>query len=175
MSIVSQKLHCHPPDRRVEDESTLDVNWGVFMSHYLAHIWKLIHERIDLLLPFLNIEEMVKEAIVALDMAGVDAVKQILSCLTKLLPRIAASNPTLTRSCLQSSWNLCFDYRRTDHFWGLMQHLMPLVHLSNYIHIYLFQFHRDSFILQKYLRKNKKTAHSSTLDFFSSFGFFNIL
>ena len=145
MSIISRKLHCHPPDRRIEDDSTLDVNWGVFMSHYLAHIWKLIHEHIGQLAPLLNIEEMVEEAVIALDMAGVDAVKQILSCLTQLLPKITTSNPALVRSCLQSSWNLCFDYRRTDHFWGLMQHLMPLVFQSGSIQIDMFQIHCDSF------------------------------
>ena len=127
MGIISQKMHCHPPDRQqLADSSKLDVTWGVFMSHYFAQIWKLIHQRIAQLAPFLDAQEMVE----AMDMAGVDAIKLILSCLSHVLPRIATSSTELCRSSLESSWNLCFDYRRTDHFWSVMQHLMPVVFQS---------------------------------------------
>ena len=117
--IISHKMHCHAPQR---DDSALEhVTWGAFMSHYFSQLWALLLQRLPYMDPKLNSEDLVNEAISAMDIAGVEAIKSIFGCLAHLLPHICDSNPALCRSSLQASWTSCFEYRRADHFWDLMK------------------------------------------------------
>ena len=119
--MIIAKMHCKAPQR---DDSGLEhVTWGAFMSHYFSKLWTLIHRRLEILGPQLNPEELADEATCAMDMAGVEAVKSIFACLAFLLPRVCQSAPQLCRSTLQSCWSVCFEFRRSDHFWSLMEQL----------------------------------------------------
>lgn len=117
--MISLKMHCRAPQR---DDSTLEhVTWGAFMSHYFSQLWTLIQQRLAFIEPKLNPEELVNEAICAMDIAGVEAVKSIIGCLAHLLPQICESNADLCLSSLKACWTVCFEYRRSDHFWDLME------------------------------------------------------
>lgn len=95
------------------------VTWGSFMSHYFAQLWTLLERRLSRL--NYKTAELVEEAVVALDFAGVEAIKSILRVLAVILPRIATSDSSLCRSCLEQCWTACYEYRRADHFWSLME------------------------------------------------------
>ncbi|KZS02969.1 putative Methyltransferase TARBP1 [Daphnia magna] len=117
--MISLKMHCRAPQR---DDSALEyVTWGAFMSHYFSELWTLIKQRLAFIEPKLNPEELLNEAICAMDIAGVEAVKSIFSCLGHLLPQVCQSNPDLCLSSLKACWTVCFEYRRSDHFWDLME------------------------------------------------------
>ena len=117
--VIFRKMHCSAPQR---DDSALEhVTWGAFMSHYFSRIWTLLLQRLPYIDPQLNSEDLVNEAICAIDIAGVEAIKSIFGCLSFLLPHICESNTTLCCSSLQASWTSCFEYRRSDHFWELMK------------------------------------------------------
>ena len=117
--MLSLKMHCRAPQR---DDSALEhVTWGAFMSHYFSQLWTLVSRRLAFIETKLNTEELVDEAVCAMDMAGVEAIKSIFACLSHLLPRICNSNPELCLSALKASWTICFEFRRSDHFWSLME------------------------------------------------------
>ncbi len=121
--MLSLKMHCRAPLR---DDSALEhVTWGTFMSHYFSQLWALVARRLTTIEPKLNTEELVNEAICAMDMAGVEAIKSIFQCLSHLLPGICQTNPELCRSGLKASWTVCFEFRRSDHFWSLMEQFTP--------------------------------------------------
>lgn len=117
--MISKQMHNCAPHR--DDFASDHITWGSFMSHYFAQLWTLIFQRLPSLKSKLNIEQFTEEAVNAMDMAGVEAVKSILGCLELLLPHISQSNTNLCRSSLKTCWTVCFEYRRADHFWSLME------------------------------------------------------
>lgn len=119
LHMISLKMHCRAPQR---DDSALEhVTWGAFMSHYFSQLWTLLHRRLTFLEPKLDTKYFVEEAISAMDMAGVEAIKSILKCFAHLLPIVCNSDPELVRSSLKASWTVCYEFRRSDHFWSLME------------------------------------------------------
>ena len=121
--ILDNGLHCKSQSREA-DSPELDVSFGTFVSEYFAQIWRLIQT--FLCSQFIVPKHLIEEAVCALDIAGSDAIPVILTCLTGLLPSVADSDPLLCCSTLQVCWNLCFEYRRSDRFWNLMEHFHRL-------------------------------------------------
>ena len=69
--------------------------------------------------------ELVEESITAADVAGVEAAKSIMRCLARLLPSVV-NEPAMIRRALEQCWSSCYDHRRSDYFWSLMDLLVRM-------------------------------------------------
>lgn len=90
------------------------------MSHYFSQLWILLERKLPCWIHSVKAEELVEETITALDFAGVEASKSILRVLSFFLPGLASSNPSLCRVALDQCWSSCYEHRRSDNFWSLM-------------------------------------------------------
>lgn len=115
--VVQRKMHC----QSLEHCDVDNVTWGAFMSDYFAKLWKLINRNLKSIIQTFNVEQLVEESVGAMDMVGVEAVKSIFSCLYQLMPAIEKNNPSLCSSTLQILWSTCFEYRRSERFWPLIE------------------------------------------------------
>ena len=87
----------------------------------MSHYFRGYGPRTSFIEPKLSTKEIVEEATSAMDMVGVGAIKSIFKCFAHLLSRICQSDPDMCGSSLQTSLIVCYEFRRSDHFWSLMK------------------------------------------------------